>query len=176
MLHRSLLALLLAGPALASTAIQMDLPALTRAASDVVRARVTGTRSAWTEDHRRIVTLVEMDVLETWKGAPKTRLTVLQLGGEIDGIGQAVSGVASLEPGQEVVVFIERQGPVHRVVGLAQGVYRVERQTAAEGARAVPAALDGLELVTPPGGPLQPRRALPLTGLRDEVRKAAGRP
>jgi hypothetical protein len=167
--------LLLAGPALASTALQMDVPSLTRAASEVVRARVIGTRSAWTEDHRRIVTFVELEVLETWKGAPRTRLTVLQFGGEVDGIGQQVSGVASLDSGQEVVVFVERQGPIHRVVGLAQGVYRVERQTAAEDARAVPAALDGLELVAPRAGLLHPRRPLPLAELRDEVRAAAGR-
>ncbi len=53
------------------------------------------------------------------------RITVVQPGGERDGIGQRVSGVAELSSGERVVLFLERAGPLHRVVGLAQGVYRV---------------------------------------------------
>ena len=50
---------------------------------------------------------------------------MVQPGGERDGIGQRVSGVAPPASGERVVLFLERAGPYHRVVGLAQGVYRV---------------------------------------------------
>lgn len=159
-----------AAPALASTALQMDVPALTAQATDVVRGKVLASTPAWTGDHRRIVTRVEVEVLETWKGSAAGRITVLQPGGELDGIGQRVSGVADLGAGEEVVLFLERAGPNHRVVGLAQGVYRV---SSAAGARqAVPASVEGLELVPPPGAAPAARRAMPLPQLREAVQAA----
>jgi len=165
------LALLLgvAAPALASTALQMDVPALTTHATDVVRGKVLASTPTWTGDHRRIVTRVEVEVLETWKGSAAGRITVLQPGGELDGIGQRVSGVAELGAGEEVVLFLERAGPHHRVVGLAQGVYRV---SSAGARQAVPASLEGLELVPPPGATPAARRAMPLPQLREAVQAA----
>ncbi|HUM12447.1 MAG TPA: hypothetical protein VLT82_15985 [Myxococcaceae bacterium] len=163
-----LLALLTAAaPALASTALQMDVSSLTAQATDVVRGRVVSSTPAWTADHRRIVTRVEVEVLETWKGNATGRLTVLQPGGELDGIGQRVTGVAALGTGEELVLFLERSGPHHRIVGLAQGVYRI---TSAAGVRqAVPASLDGLDLVSPPGPAPAARRTVPLLQLREAV-------
>ena len=168
-----LLFTLLSRVALASSVLPLDVPALTHAASDVVRAQVTSVRCAWTDDKRRLVTLVEVEVLESWKGAAKRRLTVVQPGGELDGIGQRVFGVAPLALREEVVLFLERQGQFHRTVGLAQGVYRVKR-SAAE-ARAVPAELQGLSLVGAKGRPLQPRLDVPLETLKDAVRREVER-
>lgn len=166
------LALLLAAaaPALASSALEMDLPALTARATDVVHGRVLSAVPAWSGDHRRIVTRVELEVLETWKGSASGRVTVVQPGGELGGIGQRVSGVAQLGRGEEVVLFLEQVGPTHRVVGLAQGVYRVS--TAAEVRQAVPASLEGLELVPPPGPAPAARRAVSLAELRGAVQSA----
>jgi hypothetical protein len=167
--------LVLAAPVLASSAVLMDVPALTRAASDVVRARALSTRCAWTEDHRRLVTFVEVEVLEAWKGRAPARLTVLQPGGEREGIGQRVAGVAPLEVGEEVVLFLERQGPLHRVVGLSQGVYRVVRGAEGQAARAVPADVRGLALVSAPGRAVEPRAPVLLEGLRQSVRQEVRR-
>jgi hypothetical protein len=148
----------------------MGVPALTRAASEVVRVRVASSRCAWTEDHRRLVTLVEMDVLERWKGETGKRLTVLQLGGEKDGIGQRVEGVLSLATGEELVLFLERQGGLYRVVGLSEGIYRVERPSGAGLPRAVPASVPGLVLLSAaPEVAAQQRVALPLETLRRAV-------
>jgi len=165
---------LAAASAWASSAVQMDVPALTRAATDVVRVRVASSRSAWTDDHRRIVTFVELDVLERWKGPAAARLTLLQPGGERDGFGQAVAGVARLSAGEELVLFLERQGPLCRVVGLSQGVYRVERPSVG-GASAVPVAADGLTLIRPAGDALAPRTVLPLESLQVLVRQEVRR-
>ena len=159
-----------AAPALASTVIQMDVPALTAHATDVVRGRIVSAVPGWTGDHRRIVTRVEVDVLEAWKGNATGRVTVVQPGGEVDGIGQRVSGVAELGPGEEVVLFLERTGSLHRVVGLAQGVYRVS--TTAGARQAVPASVDGLDLVAPPGPAPADRRTVPLPQLREAVQAA----
>jgi hypothetical protein len=167
------LSLLVAGPVLASISVRMDLPALTAAATDVVDSRVVSSSSEWTGDHRRIVTQVVVAVREAWKGTATGRLTVVQPGGERDGIGQRVSGVAPLAVGERVVLFLERTGLQHRVVGLAQGVYRVLPSADVREERAVPASLDGLELVSPPGREPALRAPLSISDLRSSVK--AGR-
>jgi len=170
--NRSLLIVILllaAGTAQASTAIRMDTPALTAAATDVVDANVVSSTAVWTGDHRRIVTHVVVEVRDAWKGNASGRITVVQPGGELDGIGQQVSGVAPLATGDRVVLFLERTGTMHRVVGLAQGVYRVVPVQGSGELRAVPAALDGLELVTPTGPTPEARAPMALTQLRAAV-------
>ena len=92
-----------------------------------------------------------------------------QPGGERDGIGQRVSGVAPLSSGERVVLFLERTGPYHRVVGLAQGVYRVVPVEGSNELRAVPASIEGLELVSPPGHEPAARTPMPLSALRSSV-------
>lgn len=168
----ALLTLLAAAPAFASAALQMDVPALTAAATDVVDGQVVSSTAVWTGDHRRIVTQVVVEVRDAWKGGARGRITVVQPGGERDGIGQRVSGVAELSSGERVVLFLERAGSVHRVVGLAQGVYRVQPGDGVAGSRAVPASLDGLELVAPPGQPPAARAPLPVSALRASVQAA----
>jgi hypothetical protein len=164
-----LLTLIAAGAALASTAVRLDTPALVAAATDVVDGNVVSSTSVWTGDHRRIVTQVVVEVRDTWKGTAAGRITVVQPGGERDGIGQRVSGVALLSSGERVVLFLERTGPYHRVVGLAQGVYRVVPVEGSTELRAVPAALEGLELVSPPGQTPVARAPLSLSALRSSV-------
>jgi hypothetical protein len=168
----ALLALLAAAPAFASAALQMDVAALTAAATDVVDGQVVSSTAVWTGDHRRIVTHVVVAVRDAWKGGASGRITVVQPGGELDGIGQRVSGVAELSSGERVVLFLERLGALHRVVGLAQGVYRVQPGDGVAGSRAVPASLDGLELVAPPGQAPAARTPLPVSALRASVQAA----
>jgi hypothetical protein len=167
-----LLTLLVASATLASTAVRLDASALTAAATDVVDGKVVSTSSVWTGDHRRIVTHVVVEVRDTWKGTATGRITVVQPGGEADGIGQRVSGVAPLASGERVVLFLERTGPYHRVVGLAQGVYRVVPVEGSSELRAVPASTEGLELVSPPGHEPAARTAVSLSALRTSVRAA----
>lgn len=167
-----LLTLIAGGAAVASTAVPLDTPALVAAATDVVDGNVVSSTSVWTGDHRRIVTQVVVEVRDTWKGTAAGRITVVQPGGERDGIGQRVSGVAPLSSGERVVLFLERSGPYHRVVGLAQGVYRVVPVEGSTELQAVPASLEGLELVSPPGQTPAARTPVPLAQLRTSVQAA----
>ena len=165
----ALLVLLGSADAMASSAIAMDVPAMTAASSEVVRARVTSTRADWTGDHRRIVTHVVVEILETWKGRAPGQITVLHPGGERDGLAQHVPGVATLAPGEEVVLFLARMGPYHRVIGLSQGVYRVSSERLP---RALPASVQDLELVAPAGRTPGPREPVALDRLRAQVQEA----
>jgi len=147
------LALSLAPPAMATTMLAQDVAALTRSSDAVVHGKVKKVESRWTSDHRQIVTDVTIDVNEFIKGMGNKTVVVMQPGGEVDGIGQKVSGLASFAPGEEVVVFLERQGSDHfTVTGLAQGKYRVERSSDNKAAFAIPDSTHDAQLIDPTTG------------------------
>jgi hypothetical protein len=119
--------LVLSPLASATTVLRADVPALTRHSDAIVRGRVVTLQSHWTGDKRRIVTDVTVQVEETLKGEPAQTVTIRQPGGIVGDVGQKVSGLAAFHPGEEVVVFLERRGPVHVVTGLAQGKFHLDR-------------------------------------------------
>jgi len=164
-----LLGALLALPSHASTALQLDVEGLTAAATDVVHGRVLSETSGWSGDHRRIVTRVAVAVLERWKGSAAGQVTVVRPGGHVGDLVQDVSGVAELRPGDEVVLFLARTGPYHRVVGLSQGIYLV---SSGPEPQALPVSAQDLELVAPPGRTPSPRVPVALSQLRTQVKEA----
>jgi MYXO-CTERM domain-containing protein len=122
-------AALLASPALATTVVALDLPALTEASDAVVHAQVEKVESRWSADRTSIVTDVHLTVLEPFKGAPAASVVITQPGGVVGRIGQRVEGLASFEPGEELVVFLEARGARFATTGLAQGKFLVDRST-----------------------------------------------
>jgi hypothetical protein len=160
-------------PARASSVIQAELPELTATADVIARGTVKKIESRWTTDHRRIVTDVEIEVLESLKGSPGTKVVVQQPGGVVGDIGQKVSGLASFEPNEEVVVFLERRGSKYEIVGLSQGKYRVERSTDKRSAFAVPSAMETRLIDRTTNQPVESRvQPVPLEVLRSQVKEA----
>ncbi len=104
---------------------------LTQAAGLVIRGRVTGLESRWSDDRRSILTRVRVSVHEVYKGtAPAKDLTVEIPGGEVGGIGMRVSDTPGLRLGEEVILFLgatgrKRTAGVFAIVGKAQGKYSV---------------------------------------------------
>jgi len=174
------LALLLAAsvPAAAATVRgPADVASLTAAAQAVVHARVVAQESRWGaggESSGLIFTRVTLQPLEWWKGAAASRLVVRVPGGTIGQLTQAVDGVATFAPQEEVVLFLRKLGDEP-----GAAVYAVERL-----------ALGKFSVGGLPGGPRRAVRdrshvactgcrpgeedALLLDDLRDRVRRAAG--
>jgi hypothetical protein len=171
--------LLLASIASATTLVHLDVTALTRASTRVARARVEAVSSRWAEPGR-IVTEVQLTRLETWSGPDLPSLRVLLPGGTVDGIAQRIEGVPAFRPGEELVLFLAargsaRAGQAHGLVGLAEGVWRVERPEGSE-PLARPEPLDGIRLVEPPGRhSTEARVPLSLGALRARVEAARAR-
>jgi len=166
------LLLLGAGTALATAMIRQDLDTLTTEADVILRGRVARVQSRWTQDHLKIVTDVDLEVTESLKGGPPSRVRVLQPGGEVDGIGQQVLGLAEFQTGEEVVVFLQsRPGALYQVVGAAQGKYRIERSTDGKRAVAVPSKVNAVLLDAVTQQPVTAEaRTLELEDLRSQVR------
>jgi hypothetical protein len=137
---------------------------------------VTKTESRWSGDHKRIVTYVWVEVAEALKGAPGKTVIIQQPGGEVDGIAQRVSGLASFTPGEEVVLFLEQRGGSDRFVvsGLVQGRFRVERSSDKR-TLAVPVRAGDAHLIDAHTGQPTASGAKPieLDQLRAQVRAAA---
>lgn len=129
-------------PAGAATVLRLSLVDAAAQADRIVHGDVVATSAVWSDDGLRIYTDAQVRVRETLKGAPAATVTVRLLGGQIGTIGQMVPGAPRLREGEEVVLLLQQprgqaKAELPRVVGLSQGLYRVDR--AAQGGAAVAA-------------------------------------
>lgn len=164
----------LAAPAFATTLVGVDVPELTDASDSVVRGKVQKVESAWSGDGMQIFTEVEITVDETLKGSDQRTVKVVQPGGSVGDIGQRVDGMASFQKGEDVVVFLEKQGSrSFQLSGMAQGKYRIEKSSDGKDTFAVPEPLGEVRLVD--RATMQTvastRQALNLNTLRKNVRE-----
>lgn len=168
----ALLAAVLWLPAGATSVIGVDLDQLTRQSDVVVHGTVKGKESRWSGDGRRILTDVQIEVRESFKGSPARTVTVQQPGGVVGDIGQRVDGLATFDVGEEVVVFLERWGTQRfQVTAAAQGKFRVERSSDGTRVFAVPDRNADADLVDAAGRATGSRlQTLDLSELRDRVR------
>ncbi len=175
-LGAAVLALLPTAPAMATSMLAQDIEALTRSSDAVVHGKVKKVESRWTGDHKQIVTDVWIDVVEFIKGKGNQTVVVQQPGGEVGDIGQKVSGLAAFTQGEEVVVFLERQGTErYLVAGMAQGKFRVERSSDQKAAFAIPDSPGDAQLIDPGTG--QPTtfdsKPIELDALRAKVKASS---
>jgi hypothetical protein len=146
---------LVAVSAQATTLRHLDVRDLTLESHDIVIGVVEGSRSYWNDAHTRILTDVEVRVTRSLKGAPEGRLTLTQLGGEVDGARYTVPGCPAFLPGEESLLFVWRDARGRaQVNGLGQGKFDIRRD-AGTGVRMV-------QRVTP-GFAVQDLRALRAT-------------
>lgn len=164
-------------PALATVAIRQSHREMALDADVVAQGQVESVESRRSPDGKRIFTSVRMKVEDTWKGAPAEALTIQVPGGASGDIAQVVQGAPAFEPGERVVVFLDRrdhQAPFF-VVGLSQGKLSI-RHDPTMGEVAVP-DLRGLELVDKETRTrVQPLEEgpIPLRELKNEVLAAGG--
>ncbi len=134
MIHRSFswaLALLcVALPALAHATVveALTFEQLTARVPLIIRGTVGSQEARWDEKQRKIATYTEIVVSEVLKGDAPTSLVVRQPGGEVGAIGQAVSGAARFESGEDVLLFLEplgKDGLEFVTCGLSAGKVRI---------------------------------------------------
>lgn len=162
-----------AGPVWATTVLRMEVSELSKEADVVVRGKVSSVQSRWANN--RIVTDITIDVAETYKGAPGKTVTIVQPGGVVGDIGMAVHGMPEFKKDSEVVVFLEKRGDkVFSVVGLAQGLFNVEKSSDDKSTFVVPAQLDARVLDPQTRQDVAPRtEALTIEALREKLKAKA---
>jgi len=140
-------------PVSATVLLPGDLGDIARAASAIVRGTVVDVRSDWADSRRRVETIVTLQVSESLKGEMRGLVSVKVPGGVIGRYRSVTIGAPSFRPGEEVVLFLGAQAPaLPYLIGLGQGVFRVQRD-----------ARSGATLVTPPALLSDPVRTLRVT-------------
>jgi hypothetical protein len=169
------------GSAAASLVVALDLPTMVERADHVALVDVMSVRSAWDERHERILTTVDLSVVETWKGtsAPASHVSIVQKGGTVGDTTMTVFGMSRFTPGERALVFLS--GPIDhaRVLGMAQGK-RVVKKDIATGRWMVNVPdRSGAAFVRPNPAvrsPVFETRARPIEDLRAEIKALAATP
>jgi hypothetical protein len=121
-----LAALAVAVPARAAQAIAVSVEQLARESDAVVRGRVEGARAFRSEDGLRIYTAFDVRSAKVLRGRAPAVARVVVPGGVDGRIGQVVDAAPALARGEELVLFLRRDGDDWAVSGLAQGKFSVE--------------------------------------------------
>jgi len=145
----------------ASVVVDVPLEAMVAESDAIVLGSVEETGSRLEPRGGRLapVTLTRVRVLRWIAGAGGPHLTLRTPGGRHPGGERRVVGAPPFRPGEQVLLFLRREGTAYVPFGLALGVYRVAR-----GRGAVPAHLarrddgllvaerrDGKLVLRPPG-------------------------
>jgi hypothetical protein len=158
----------------ATVLLALDLDTLAQKADMVIRAKVLSAQAKKVgENPGRIMTDIELKSLECWKGTCPEVVTAVVAGGQKGAVEQRLSGSAQFTPGEECVVFLKAHGRHRfRVLGMAQGKYRLERNADLGEPVAVPEEVKDAELIYSDiqrkAMPL--RKEMPLSTLRQRVR------
>jgi len=185
--------LALAGPASGSVLSFLSIEDLSRASSQVVRARILSQSVHWTPGNEGIYTQIEALVLSDIKvaappgGTPATgtpaarRVTIIQAGGEIDGVSLDWTGRPRFQDGEDLVLFLQPYEPADAadqrmlMVGGKQGRMRVIGHGPLQVERDLAGVLEGQAI---PGavatGPGHRRDLIDLDELTLRVRQAGG--
>jgi hypothetical protein len=143
--------------------------------ADLIVVGVPITRaSAWNPEHTRIYTTTTFRVDESLKGQAGETVVIETLGGVVGGVGLMVPGMPEFKPQEKNLVFLiqGRHAGTHRVLGWAQGRFRIENDLAT-GREMISRNLNGLSLM---GANAQAPESLRyLDEVRDAIRKLEGR-
>ena len=110
----------------ATTLARLNFNDLAQQSAAVARLRCLGSEFHW--DRGELWTETRFEVLERNKGLLPGIVTVRTIGGVSGHLHSQVDGVPIFRPGEEVYLFLwDRPGEPFRVLGWAQGTFRVAR-------------------------------------------------
>jgi len=133
-LHHLLLRLLVVALVLGSARLpqaslltSMSLRDLVAVSDRIVVAKVISVQAAWDPSHHKILSTIDVDIEQTWKGETTTgRTSIVQPGGTVGELEMTVGGMPSFAPGERALLFLHgRSHP--QVVGMSQGKRTLER-------------------------------------------------
>ena len=108
----------------------------------IAYGRVVDATPEWSDDRKRIDTVVTFEVGTWLKGGPGDTLTFKVPGGRIGRYKSVTVGAPEFEVGDEAVLFLKSTGADRPFVfGLNQGVYRVRLESGTARRIVVPPAL-----------------------------------
>lgn len=134
-------------PCPATMVPRLSLEELTDGSQLIIHGHVRRSWTAWDRTHQFIWTHYEVQVLESLKGIPQSRVVVSEPGGAVGGMVMRIGGTLPFTIGEEAILFLYRT-PVGywRTYGLGQGKYTVTRDPVS-GRKVIRTNLQGMTLV-----------------------------
>jgi len=118
----------LGAAAAATTLVRMSVSQISRAAQVIIRGECLGNTTGW--DAGDIWTFTTFRVEEIWRGEAPAQISVRLLGGRAGNLTSTVAGIPRFQPGEEVVLFLERtERGDYSIVSWEQGTFRIRRDT-----------------------------------------------
>ncbi|NOT62486.1 MAG: hypothetical protein HOP19_19955, partial [Acidobacteria bacterium] len=111
----------------------LEIEDLARLSTEIIHGQVLATKTYWDDSHTRILTAVRVQVSECFKGksARGATITLVQLGGTLDGRTMDYSGRPTFRVGEDMIVFTRpNQHNELLVVGLKQGKLAIHNNEA----------------------------------------------
>lgn len=158
----------------ATIAVIHDIKTMTKNSNIVIQAKII-QQKVMKDDKGRIITLTTLEVEDGMKGA-KTgqKLTLYQVGGELNGRVMRLQGSSVYQPGEEVILFALPFKDKIVSYGLGLGKFNITKQKAEYQVIEDIQGLDilqkreGREFYTEPS----PRKYRSLKDFKNEIRKA----
>ncbi len=122
----ALMAIALAPPAIATTALQLSDAEQARVSTAVVIATVGKAEPGVHERWGRPITLTTVRIEEVLVGHAPAELRIEQLRGELDGVSSMIPGDADLVEGERCVLFLRAEKDKWHLTALGQSKYRIE--------------------------------------------------
>lgn len=143
-MRRILAVFLFLAAASSTSVVPRTVEELTRESSLVVVGTAQQPRAVWNRAHTMIYTLTPVRVERAWKGAPVPTVTVVQMGGALDGLQMKVAGVKAIRENERSALFLHPSVDMpgaYAITGLMQGNFRIDNMNGTEvvsnGARGV---------------------------------------
>ena len=157
----------------------MELGELVASADAIVVGKVVSHQAAWDSQHRKIISTIEIDVEESWKGTivAERRIAIVQPGGSVGDIEMTVLGMPIFTVGERALLFLRGQRQF-QVAGMNLGKRALAWDDTGKRWLVEAPSTDGVVEVGPGAKLRQAQRRLPvpLNDLRAQVRRAIENP
>lgn len=102
---------------------RVSLQEIVEQADAIVVGQVFTQRSYWDAERRFIWTDSVIQISQAVKGTPPSILVVTSMGGEVGNEGMVNTAAEIFRPGEEVLLFLIREGQQWRTLNMAQGKF-----------------------------------------------------
>lgn len=156
-------------PSSASTLVRLSLDEMIVKSTEIVRGRIADNRSV--ARGPVVYTIVQVDVVERWKGSRANRVEVAIPGGQLGEVHQTFSGTPTLKSDKDYILFLwTGTNGVTQVIGLSQGVLTVS--IGADGQQTVTRPVSDAVMLDAAGSHVEDEAiSMPLSELRGRVER-----
>jgi len=139
-------------PAGAATVAPLTFDQLVNASAVVIDARVSRVDGQWSDDRTRIDTVVTVDVVGRFKGAPGGTMRFSIPGGRVGRYVNLIPGAPTFAAGDRAVLFLASRGPrLPALTGFTQGIYRVTVDARTGATLVIPPVVESTTRLVPRG-------------------------